>query len=86
MTPSQEPHLTEQYFTPKLNCNCEVCKDAREQHDATIRKEERERILKELDQTAQHNWEEIETDEGEMIRMVCLGELLAKIEDLRGES
>jgi flagellar biosynthesis/type III secretory pathway protein FliH len=35
-----------------LNCNCEVCKDAREQHDATIRKEERERILDEMTEYA----------------------------------
>ena len=50
-----------------------------------IRKDERNRILKELEQIAQHNWEEIETDEGEMVRMCFCGELIGKIEDLRGE-
>lgn len=48
-------------------------------------KKERNRILKELEQIAQHNWEEIETDEGEMIRMCFCGELIGKIEELRGE-
>ena len=46
---------------------------------------ERERLLKELEQIAQHNWEEIETDEGEMVRMCFCGELIGKIEELRGE-
>jgi hypothetical protein len=44
---------------------------------------ERERILSELEQIAQHNWEEIETDEGEMVKMCFYGELIGKIEELR---
>jgi hypothetical protein len=48
-------------------------------------KKERERVLDELERIAQHNWEEIETDEGEIVRMCFCGELIGKIEELRGE-
>lgn len=54
-------------------------------HDAEIRMKERERVLAELERIAQHNWEEIETDEGELVRMCFCGELIGKIEELRGE-
>ena len=48
-----------------------------------VRKEERERILKELEQTTQNNQEEIETDEGEIVNVVCVGDILCKVEELR---
>ena len=38
------------YFAPLLDCDCQVCKDAREIHDTAIRKDEMEKMLKVLDE------------------------------------
>ena len=60
-------------------------KEIRSRPLASALKAERERVLKEIEQTAQNNWEEIETDEGEIVRVVCVGDILCKIESLRRE-
>ena len=39
------------YFAALLDCDCQVCIDAREAHDTAIRKAERERVLDKLRDT-----------------------------------
>ena len=39
------------YFATLLDCDCQVCIDAREAHDTAIRKAERERVLDKLRDT-----------------------------------
>jgi hypothetical protein len=45
MTPAPQSHLNDQFFNPMLNCDCEVCKDAREKHDAAIAAQARNATL-----------------------------------------
>lgn len=46
--PAPAPHKTNVFFEPLLNCDCEVCKDAREAHDAAIAAQARKDILDKL--------------------------------------
>ena len=41
-------HKTNMFFAPMLDCDCEVCKDAREAHDTVIRNAECKRISTEI--------------------------------------
>jgi len=48
-----------------------------------IRKDEREKVLDELDNWCKQQWFEVESDEGETFSVIHVGDILARIAELR---
>lgn len=48
MTPPQPEHNPYDFFSPLLDCDCQVCKDAQEKHDAAVAAQARDEFAKEL--------------------------------------